>query len=149
MPVRLEGYADRVEIDGDGGVVVVDFKTGRSKLSKPQVDGHRQLALYQLAVDSGAVDGLLDGVPGVAPGARSGGAELVQLGILDDNDSAVVQAQSPPSDDGPQRTQLRSELLRAADLLRREEFPAVAGQHCRDCSFVPLCPVKSAGPVTR
>ena len=38
--------------------------------------------------------------------------------------------------------------LRTAGLLRAETFPAVAGQHCRECSFVPICPIKSAGSVT-
>ena len=38
-------------------------------------------------------------------------------------------------------------LQRAASLLRTENFPATAGQHCRDCDFVPLCPVKSRGSV--
>jgi hypothetical protein len=31
--------------------------------------------------------------------------------------------------------------------VRAEQFPAIAGEHCRDCTFVPLCPIKSAGPV--
>ena len=31
--------------------------------------------------------------------------------------------------------------------LRRESFPAIAGPQCRDCPFVPVCPIKSAGAV--
>ncbi|WP_340537596.1 ATP-dependent helicase [Nocardioides sp. GXZ039] len=144
VPVRLYGYADRVELDAEGSIVVVDFKTGRTKLGPKAVERHLQLALYQYAVDAGAVDHLLpDG-----EAARSGGAELVQLGILDDAEAAVVEGQEPVADDAPVRVQLRTGLARAADLLRREEFPAVAGAHCRDCSFVPVCPVKSAGSVT-
>ncbi len=145
VPVRLYGYADRVEVDADGAVVVVDLKTGRAKLGGKEVERHVQLALYQYAVDAGAVDHLL------APGerVRSGGAELVQLGILDDGEAAVVQGQAAQADDDPVRRGLRDGLVRATDLLRREEFPAVAGAHCRDCQFVPVCPVKSAGSVTR
>jgi hypothetical protein len=48
----------------------------------------------------------------------------------------------------PERLALRAQLERASSLVRAETFPAVAGEHCRDCSFVPLCPIKSAGPVT-
>jgi hypothetical protein len=51
-------------------------------------------------------------------------------------------------DDGRGRAELRGHLARSARLLREESFPAVAGDQCRDCSFVPLCPIKSAGPVT-
>lgn len=141
--VRLTGYADRLELDADGNVVVVDLKTSRTAPTGPAVKGHVQLGLYQYAVDSGAVDGLGSGEP-----LASGGAELVQLGLEDGDPDAQVQRQDPEPDDGAFRHQLRSHLSRAASLLREESFPAVAGTHCRDCSFVPICPIKSAGPVT-
>lgn len=144
VTVRLTGYADRVELDAEGQVVVVDLKTNRTAPSGPEVKKHRQLALYQLAVDSGAVDAL---VPGDGP-ARSGGAELVQLGSLDDTETAVVQAQAAPTDDGPERRSLRADLARAASMLRDEEFPATPGEQCRDCSFLSICPARSAGSVT-
>ena len=139
--VQLSGYADRLELDADGDVVVVDLKSGRSKPSAKAVGSHVQLGLYQFAVDHGAVDEL-------APGARAGGAELVQLGLTDGGETAVVQAQDPQPEDGAERDALRLRLEHASSLLRGESFPAVAGQHCRDCGFVPICPIKSAGPVT-
>ncbi len=144
--IQLTGYADRVELDADGNVVVVDLKTGRAKPSTKSVESHVQLGLYQYAVDHGAVDDLAGGED-AAP-ARAGGAELVQLGILDGGPDAVVQAQPAQPEDGPDRDLLRDRLRRTASLLRAEEFPAVAGQHCRDCSFVPICPIKGAGSVT-
>jgi RecB family exonuclease len=139
--VELTGYADRIELDADGNVVVVDLKTGRTKPSNKAVESHVQLGLYQYAVDHGAIDDL-------APDARAGGAELVQLGMLDGGPDAIVQPQSVQPEDGPDRTLLRERLRHTASLLRAEEFPAVAGQHCRDCSFVPICPIKGAGSVT-
>jgi hypothetical protein len=146
--VRLTGYADRLELvvggEDDGRVVVVDLKTGRTKPSGPQVKANLQLGLYQLAVDHGAVDGL-DGLP--AGGAEAAGAELVQLGLTDGGADAEVQVQEEHADDGPQREDLRRRLSWAAAQLRAERFPAIAGDHCRDCAFVPLCPIKSAGPV--
>ncbi len=144
VEVQLTGYADRLELAGDGSVVVVDLKTGRAKPSDSSVKQHVQLGLYQYAVDRGAVDDLVP--EGVEP--RAGGAELVQLGILDESTDAAVQCQDPQPDDAPTRRALRGELRRAADLLRTESFPAVAGPQCRDCSFVPICPAKSAGSVT-
>ncbi|MFL6171950.1 MAG: PD-(D/E)XK nuclease family protein, partial [Marmoricola sp.] len=141
--VTLRGYADRVELDADGDVVVVDLKTQRNAPSGPAVQRNVQLALYQYAVDSGAVDALA-GRP-----LRSGGAELVQLGSLEDAPNAVVQPQSAPAPDGPEREQLRAVLSTTATMLRTESFPAIAGQHCEGCSFVALCPIKSAGAVTR
>jgi RecB family exonuclease len=139
--VRLDGYADRIELDAAGRVVVVDLKTGRAKPSDKSVLTNVQLGLYQLAVDHGAADELLDGR------ARAGGAELVQLGLTGDAETATVQRQPDQADDGPERAALRDRLERAAAFLRAESFPAVAGNHCRDCGFVPLCPVKGRGSV--
>jgi RecB family exonuclease len=145
--VSLFGYADRLELDADGRVVVVDLKTSKTAPSGPGVQRHVQLGLYQYAVDHGAVDDLAPGAHSPASGAASGGAELVQLG-LPDGASAVVQQQPPFSDDGPERLALRQQVDRAAALVRSENFPAVAGEHCRDCDFRPICPIQGAGSVT-
>jgi RecB family exonuclease len=140
--VTLFGYADRLELDADGRVVVVDLKTARTAPSGPAVQRNVQLGVYQYAVDHGAVDELASVV-----GARSGGAELVQLG-LPDSDGAVVQQQSPFADTGPERAALRQQLDRAAALVRAERFPAIAGDHCRECDFTSICPIQGAGSVT-
>ena len=140
--VELTGYADRLELDADGRVVVVDLKSGRTKPANTAVERHLQLGLYQYAVDHGAVDAVTEGP------AEAGGAELVQLGLTDGGEAAVVQPQATQDEQGPQREALRGQLGRTAALLRSESFPAVAGQHCRDCSFVPICPIKGAGSVT-
>ena len=102
-----------------------------------------QLGLYQLAVDHGGADEAL-GRPSAA-----GGAELLHLGLTAGDEHATVQRQPDQADDGPERAALRERLGRAASLLRSENFPAIAGQHCRDCAFVPICPIKSAGSVVR
>ena len=140
--VRLNGYADRLEVDADGRVVVVDLKTTKDKPTGPQLQRHVQLGVYQYAVDQGAVDLL-------APDGHgdSGGAELVQLG-LPDGDTALVQQQPAYPDDGPERASLRAHLERASSLVRQESFPAVAGDHCRDCDFRSICPIQGAGSVT-
>jgi superfamily I DNA/RNA helicase/RecB family exonuclease len=145
--VTLFGYADRVELDADGRVVVVDLKTTKDKPTGPQVQRHVQLGVYQYAVDHGAVDSLAPDRHAPGDGLSSGGAELVQLG-LPDGDSALVQTQPACPDDGPERATLRAQMERAAALVRAEEFPAVAGDHCRDCDFTSICPIQGAGSVT-
>jgi RecB family exonuclease len=140
--VMLTGFADRLEIDDAGRVVVVDFKSARTPPTGPAVAGNLQLALYQYAVDAGALDEVA-GRP-----VASGGAELVQLGIDDDSAVPKIQAQPAHDDAGPERAALREGLARAADLVRAETFPAVVGQHCRDCPFIAICPAKGAGSVT-
>ena len=140
--VSIFGYADRIEIDADGRVVVVDLKTTKDKPTGPELKRHVQLGLYQYAVDHGAVDTLAPDQHG-----ESGGAELVHLG-LPEGDAALVQQQEPFADDDPERLVLRAGLVRAASLVRAETFPAVAGDHCRACDFVSLCPIQGAGSVT-
>ena len=141
--VRINGYADRVELDGDGNVVVVDLKTGRTAPSGPAVRGNVQLALYQYAVDSGALDRPEEQLTGLV----CGGAELVQLGLEDGSDSATVQQQEPQPDDGEDRRALRARIAGTARMLRDERFPTVPGDHCRGCGFLPLCPARGAGSV--
>ena len=103
--VRLDGYADRIELDADGRVVVVDLKSGRTKPSDKSVLTNVQLGLYQLAVDHGAA---------VRAGRRrgvAGGAELVQLGLPGDAVSASVQQQPRP---GRRRSRARRAARPAA-----------------------------------
>jgi RecB family exonuclease len=141
--VLLNGYADRLEVDADGRVVVVDLKTTKDKPTGPQLQRHVQLGVYQYAVDHGAVDLLAPDGHG-----ESGGAELVHLG-LPDGDAAVVQQQPAYDDDGDERATLRAQMERASSLVRAETFPAVAGDHCRDCDFKPMCPIQGSGSVTQ
>src|SRR5690606_37054698 len=95
--VLIRGSMDRVEIDAEGRVHVVDFKTSRSAPSQAKIAQHAQLGVYQVAVEHGAVESL--GVPG----ARSGGAELVQLrnpAGAKDPDAPKVQPQAAPEGEG-------------------------------------------------
>jgi RecB family exonuclease len=138
--VRLYGFADRLELDEDGRVVVVDLKTGKYPPTGQQVTEHAQLGLYQHAVEHGAADGLV-GRP-----AESGGAELVQLrhesrGVV----KVQVQDRLEPGEDGV--TLVEKQLAEALGRLRSEEFPAIAGDHCKDCAFTAICSIKGAGTV--
>ncbi len=136
--VRLHGYADRLELDEDGRVVVVDLKTGKYPPTQKEVAAHPQLGLYQLAVDHGAAV-----ASGAEPGARAGGAELVQLrhGV----GLPKVQSQPPPEDGAPRLVE--QQLADAARQLREERFPARPGKQCERCEFWALCPDKASGSV--
>jgi superfamily I DNA/RNA helicase/RecB family exonuclease len=135
--VRITGYADRLEVDADGRVVVVDLKTGKYPPTDKDLPSNPQLGLYQLAVNHGAVDDL-------RPSATSGGAELVQL-RKDVRGEVKVQRQPPqqPDDDG--RTAVETQLMSAAAVVRSEQLVARAGPHCEQCGFHSLCPIKGTG----
>jgi len=139
--VRLHGYADRLEVDAEGRVVVVDLKTGRTKPSGREVERDLQLALYQYAVDSGALAEL-------RPDAISGGAELLQIGAVDAAVPAVVQRQPAQAADGEERADLRERIAAVEAMLRTESFPATPSDKiCRFCAFEAICPARSAGSV--
>jgi RecB family exonuclease len=133
----LHGYADRLELDADGRVVVVDLKTG--KYPAGDLAQHPQLGLYQLAVDHGAFRHL-------AEGAGSGGAELWQL-RQGSRTGLKVQRQEPqqPGDDG--LTPVEDQLLDAVTAIRSESFEARPGEHCKRCDFAVLCPTQVSGTV--
>ena len=140
--VRLHGYADRLELDEDGRVVVVDLKTGKYPPTGPQIAAHPQLGIYQLAVDHGAADEAA-GRP-----VTAGGAELVQLRhpAAGGGEGPKVQAQEPGPPGAADRPVLR-QLAAAVAALREEEFVARPGPHCQRCSFVALCPTQNSGSV--
>jgi RecB family exonuclease len=145
--VRLNGYADRLELDEDGRVVVIDLKTGKYPPPDKELPSNPQLGLYQYAVANGAVDELLsarpdhDGGPG-----RPGGAELVQL-RKEVRGGAKVQTQAPQEPDEDGHLAVERQLMEAVAVVRGEEFHARAGGHCEHCTFQAICPIKGAGTV--
>jgi len=145
--VRLNGYADRLELDEDGRVVVIDLKTSKSPPTDKDMPTNAQLGLYQYAVDNGAVDELLDAHPGRPEGpVRAGGAELVQL-RREVKGGAKVQSQAPQEPDEDGHLPVEKQLMEAVRVVRGEEFRARAGGHCDYCAFHAICPVKGAGTV--
>jgi RecB family exonuclease len=139
--VRLHGYADRLDVDADGRVVVVDFKTSKSHPTVKDLPEHVQLALYQLAVEQGAVDELLGRT------GRAGGAELVQLRTGNPTADAKVQRQEPPQPGPDGRTPVEITIGQVVRRIRDEDFPARLGDHCKHCAFLTLCPHESSGTV--
>ncbi|MFT4008445.1 MAG: ATP-dependent DNA helicase [Nocardioidaceae bacterium] len=137
--VRLSARADRLEVDADGEVVVIDFKTGKYPPASADIPEHAQLGVYQLAVEAGAADALL-GRPGVP-----GGAELVQLrhGAADPK----VQAQAPQLPDETGVRPVERQLMTANAIVRSESFTAITGPHCDRCRFRAMCPAQQGGNV--
>lgn len=140
-PVEIRGRIDRVEVDADGRVWVVDLKTQKTPHTQDRVSEDPQLAVYQMAVRGGA----LDDVEGVAEPAEPAGAELVYL-----RSDAPRKATGPKvvRQDalGPPGTHPAEEVLDLA--VRRvasEHFPAVVGPRCQYCNFKRSCPADPYG----
>ena len=136
----LHGYADRLEVDDDGRVVVVDLKTGKYPPTDKSLVENPQLGLYQHAVNHGALDDV------AGEGAASGGAELWQL--RKDIRGVLKVQQQPPQVEGDDGVlPIERQLAQAASALRREEFPAQPSGLCERCDFVPFCPAHVSGSV--
>jgi len=131
--VVLKGRADRLERNVDGGVVVVDLKTGRTVPVDRDVPRDPQLGVYQLAVRDGAFAERHPGPPG--------GAELVQL-RREVRGSVKVQSQ-PAMAAGDEWC---ADLVGAtATSIRAERFDARPNDGCDRCPFRTSCPAHPSG----
>ncbi|WP_436786621.1 ATP-dependent helicase [Yinghuangia sp. YIM S10712] len=147
--IVIRGSMDRVERGEDGLAYVVDFKTGKGKPGAAEVAAHPQLAVYQAAVEGGALDDV-EAFGGVRP--ASGGAELVQLrhqASAKDGPGAellpLVQEQTAPVPDAEGRTWVSALLADVAGRILGERFTPKSGTHCDRCDFRRCCSARSEG----
>ncbi|MGI8536151.1 MAG: ATP-dependent helicase [Mycobacteriales bacterium] len=133
--VLLRGFMDRVELDREGRVHVVDLKTGRKACTRAALQAHPQLGTYQLAVREGALDEVLPSRPDV------GGAELVMLRV-EDSAGPKVQAQSALE---PSPSWVEVLLDTAVRRVLTEGFPPTPHEGCGRCPFRSCCPAQSEG----
>ncbi|MEJ7831514.1 MAG: ATP-dependent DNA helicase [Nocardioides sp.] len=137
--VALHGYADRLELDADGRVVVIDLKTTKYPPTEAQIRDDPQLGLYQLAVEQGSLDHLVEGRASSAlVPAVPGGAELWQL-RKQVRGQLKVQQQQPLPAEGERL--IETQLMEAVGLIRAEHFPTKPEKAmCERCDFRPMCP---------
>lgn len=132
-PIELTGRVDRLEVDDQGHLVVIDLKTGKTTTATAsELPEHPQLGAYQVAVEEGAF----------AEGDVSGGAALVQLGTT--HKEAKEQAQVPlQSSEDPQWA--HAMVHRTADTMAASTFVAKANDSCRVCPVRSSCPISGKG----
>lgn len=147
----VRGTLDRVEraepertgapedgADGPVPVRVVDLKTGRTAPSAEEAGTNPQLGAYQLAVDAGAVEGLV-------PGAVSAGAQLVFVSDVNKNKAAVREqpALGPDAPDDP--SWARTHIEEVAERMAASSFAATANTLCDRCPVRRSCPLRDEG----
>lgn len=138
--VALRGFADRIEMDAEGKIVVVDLKTGKSTPTDKSLGEHPQLGIYQYAVNQGAFAEI------VGPDKESGGAELWQL-RKSSTGRPKIQVQAPQKPDEEGWVLAERQLAQTVAVIRNEEFVATPGDHCRFCTFRALCPAQTTAGV--
>lgn len=132
----LRGQVDRLEIDGEGRLVVVDLKTGKRQPGRDELSRHPQLGAYQAAVLAGGFDPGPGGNPGL-----SGGAVLAQLGTGAKN--PAIQQQEPLD---PQENWALDMVKEAAAVMGGSEFlarhdPAKGSHGGHGCRLPEVCPL--------
>jgi superfamily I DNA/RNA helicase/RecB family exonuclease len=129
---RVRGRADRIEVDDEGRLVVVDLKTGKHSPTKEELKTDPQLGVYQLAVREGAF---------ADASTTPGGAELLQL-----RDALKGQARVQPQDPlGPNDEWVEVMITDIATDIRNEQFPARPNETCNRCRFRTSCPATDEG----
>ena len=129
--VRVRGRLDRLERDGEGRLVVVDVKTGKTPVSKDDAQRHAQLAMYQLAV----AEGLLP------QGDTPGGGRLVYLGKV--AAGCATERQQDPQTAGT-RAEWLERVQQAAAATQGPEFLARINDGCAHCPVRAMCPAHAA-----
>ena len=134
---NLRGQVDRLEIDGQGRLVIVDLKTGKRQPGKAELSRHPQLGAYQAAVLAG---GFAEAT-GREGGTLPGGAVLAQLGTSTRN--PAVQQQDPLD---PQENWALDMVKDAAQVMGGKEFearhdPAKGSHGGHGCKLPEVCPL--------
>jgi RecB family exonuclease len=156
----VNGRADRVDRAPDGGLIIVDFKTGATVPSRAAVEQNAQLAVYQLALRLGAGRSLTDDPLTDAPtdqtstddpltddgdpAAGPAGAELVYL-----RSGAPTVRHQPPLD-ADAASDWVAQLRQAAEFLAAPSSVALENRACDRCPVRSSCPLQPSGrQVTR
>ena len=125
---RIIGTVDRLEVEADGSLFIIDFKTGNTAISKEDAKKNLQLASYQLGVAEG----------GFKDGAKSAGAELVYLGTS--NAGASIRQQHVID-----LAETRARIETIGEGMGAATFFATINKRCKGCPVRKSCPVQSDG----
>ncbi len=114
--VQLRGRIDRIDDAGGGRVRIIDYKTGSPREPKEAKES-LQLSVYALA-------------------AQRQGMDVAELAFYNLEGNSIVTTRRDQADlkAAEQRVQ------EVAEKIRREEFDAKPGFHCRSCLYRNLCP---------
>ncbi|MCI4322731.1 MAG: PD-(D/E)XK nuclease family protein [Thermoplasmata archaeon] len=117
LPVH--GYIDRIDLRPDGGLDVIDYKTGRG-LTQQDAAESDQLSLYQVLVENNFE------------------RPVTSLSLIDLRGGHRL---SVPRREAKQLEPLQRKAQTVVDGIRAEAFEPTPGRYCQRCDFRPICPV--------
>ena len=125
---RIRGSVDRLEVEADGSLFIIDFKTGGTAISLKEAKENLQLASYQVGIAEG----------GFTQGNISAGAELVYLGT-----STAGATLRPQHAIDVEAT--KEKLNQIAEGMGAATFFATVNKRCKGCPVRKSCPVQNDG----
>lgn len=125
---RIIGTVDRLEVEADGSLFIIDFKTSSAAISKADAMENLQLASYQLGIAEG----------GFADGTKSAGAELVYLGTS--GAKATIRQQFAIDLEATKAT-----IEEVGEGMGAATFFATINKRCKGCPVRTSCPVQNDG----
>lgn len=149
--VRITGYMDRLERamgeNGEqGGLRVIDLKTGSYKPSDEETSAHPQLMAYQLVLAHGQLrqENGVTRVVSSQQGEERDGATLVYPGV----DTAKIGAAEQARKEDAELAEFSALLPPLLDELAGPRVTARISTECERCPLKPICPVQAEGKVT-
>ena len=132
VDVRLHGFIDRIEVDAEGRIHLVDFKTGRKAKTAKDAEHSAQLAVYQLAAEAAGL-------------GEPAGAELVYPRDETTSAEPTVVRQAALAEQ-PEAGWAPKLLAEVAGTVLAERFHASGDQAaCRTCGLRKACPRQVEG----
>jgi len=125
---RIRGSVDRLEVEADGSLFIIDFKTGGAAISLKDAKENLQLASYQVGIAEG----------GFTQGTVSAGAELVYLGTT--SAGATLRPQHVIDVEAT-----KEKLNEIAEAMGAAHFFATVNKRCKGCPVRKSCPVQNDG----
>ncbi len=122
--IRVRGIIDRLELDDQGGLVVTDYKTGRSPSTNHQQGRLGGVTFYAL---------LCEELFGVLPAQ----VKLIYLG-----DGLTITTEPSEQSIRGLRNKLRALWSAIATACEREDFRPRPGPLCNWCSYHAFCPAQ-------
>lgn len=139
-PAVLRGQVDRLEIDAEGRLVVVDLKTGKRQPGKADLERHPQLGAYQAAVLAGGFAGPDDGPPPLP-----GGAVLAQLGTATKGPGLQAQAALDPAENWALDMVGEAARVMSGHTFEARHDPSKSGHGGHGCRLPEVCPLCARG----